>query len=301
MAVAACAAPSTASLAAAQLLPLGDTIPGRILFVKDSNIWMWSEGRARQLTTGNTWQQPRWSPDGSRIAYVYRTENFSEIFVMDADGSNAQRLTRSQSSSLSNNDWTFWPTWSPDGSQLAFVSDSNSYHPTLWLMNADGSSKRQPRAPPTFQEADDALAWSPDGRRLAVTHFEQQHSQIYLFELPRGPLRPLTESPLGALDPAWSPDGSTLAYAVREAGRVELRLRHVDEGPEVTLKSDGYSRAPAWSPDGRRLAFLSSQGGGLELYTVELAPEGNSFMARNERQLTQDLNLDGTSGVSWGP
>jgi TolB protein len=295
----ACATPAAASLSAAQILPLGDSVSGKILFVSTGNVWIWSGGRARQLTSGETWQQPRWSPDGSQIAYVYRTHNFSEIFVMSADGADPRKLTQSQSRLLSENDWALGPAWSPDSSQIAYVSDSGSYHPTLWFMNVDGSGKRQSRTPQAFQEVDDAPAWSPDGERIALTHFGPELSQIFLFDLPRGPLRQVTESPLGAFDPAWSPDGKRLAYAVREAGRTEIRVKRLDDSAETTIATNGYSRAPAWSPDGGRIAFLSQRGGFFDLYVISLVPEGDGLVARDERQLTRDLNLDATSGLSW--
>jgi TolB protein len=297
----ACATPVAASLPGAQLLPPGDSIPGKILFVSGGNVWVWSGDRPRQITTGDTWQQPRWSPDGSRIAYVYRVHNFSEIFVMGADGSDPQRLTQSQSRSLADNDWALGPAWSPDGTQLAFVSDSGTYHPTLWFMNVDGSAKRQARNPQAFQEVDDAPAWSPDGKRVALTHFGPETSQIHLFEAPRGPFRQVTESPLGAFDPAWSPSGELLAYAVRETGRSEVRVRRLEDSTEATLVRTGYNRAPAWSPDGKRIAFLSQRGAYFDLYVANVVPEGDGFVARDERQLTRDLNLDGTSGLSWAP
>src|SRR5690242_460307 len=84
---------------AAQSQRPAEAVGGRLLFVKEGNLWTWSAGRARQFTSGDSWRQPQWSPDGSEIAYVYRGSNFSDIFVMNADGSNNRRLTRSQSSS----------------------------------------------------------------------------------------------------------------------------------------------------------------------------------------------------------
>lgn len=294
-----CRAPVSGKLPAAQILPTADNPPGKILFVKDGNLWLWSDGNARQLTTGETWRQPSWSPDGSEIAYVYQSTNFSEIFVMNADGSDNRRLTRSQSSSLPDNDWVFRPTWSPDGQLIAYVSDSSSYNPTVWLMNRDGSGKRPLSAIAATQEAADGLSWSPDGKQLAVASFGRDASQIVAVDLNRGVVRQLTETPRGALDPAWSPDGQFLAYAARESDHMEIRIRRVDGGSEMTVVRDGFSRAPAWSPDGRQLAFISSKGGSFEVYAVDVVTDRGGLLARNERQLTRDLNVDAVSGLSW--
>src|SRR5581483_6155429 len=59
-----------------------DTPPGRILYVRDGNLWLWQGGASRQFSDGGTWYQPSFSPDGTEIAYVYWTFNFSDIFVM---------------------------------------------------------------------------------------------------------------------------------------------------------------------------------------------------------------------------
>lgn len=299
VATAGCRAPVSGKLPVAQIIPASDNPAGRILFVKGGNLWLWSGGSARQLTTGDTWRQPSWSPDGSEIAYVYQSTNFSEIFVMSADGSNNRRLTRSQSSSLPDNDWVFRPTWSPDGQLIAYVSDSSSYNPTVWLMNRDGSGKRPLSAIAATQEAADGLSWSPDGKQLAVASFGRDTSQIVAVDLARGVVRQLTATPRGALDPAWSPDGQLLAYAARESDHMEIRIRRLDGGQETTVARDGFSRAPTWSPDGRQLAFISSKGGSFEVYVVDVAVDASGVTARNERQLTRDLNIDAVSGLSW--
>jgi TolB protein len=298
--VTACSQPNVASLSAAQLFPQPDSLPGKLLFVKDGNLWLWDAGRARQFTTGDTWRQPQWSPDGSEIAYVYRSTNFSEIFVMSADGSNSRRLTRSQSSSLSDNDWVFRPTWSPNGTQLAFISDSQTYHPVVWLMNRDGSGQRQLMSVTALQEAADSLSWSPDGKRLAVTAFGQDQSQIVIVDLaaPRSP-QPLSDSGQGAFDPAWSPDGNAVAYAVRQLAGVVIRIHRFDGSADVEVVHGGLNRSPVWSPDGTHLAFLSARGGTFELSVVDVGTDGERLSVRNERQLTRDLNVDAASGLSW--
>src|SRR5581483_4813329 len=116
---------------------------GTLLVGRGGDLWIVEGGTLRQFTSGGTWRQPSWSPDGSRFAYVFRAENFSEIFVMNRDGSDPKRLTSSQSTILQDSDWAFSPTWSPDGARIAYTSDASSYNPMLWVMAADGSGKRQ--------------------------------------------------------------------------------------------------------------------------------------------------------------
>ena len=76
-------------------------------------------------------QTPAWSPDGRKLAFVSRRDGNSEIYVMNADGSAQENLTRQPANDSQ-------PSWSPDGRKIAFVSrrDGNS---EIYVMNADGS------------------------------------------------------------------------------------------------------------------------------------------------------------------
>jgi TolB protein len=285
----------------------GDALPGRILFVKDGDLWVLDANGPRQLATGGTFSQPSWAPDGSGLAYVYRGTNFADIFTTDDQGQSQTRLTSSQSTVLDNNDWNFRPTWSPDGKLIAFVSDRTSTFPTVWLMNAvDGSGRRVLATPGLQEEAVDTLAWSPDGSQLAVTLFnEPGPTQIALVPLEitgRQNGRVLTTLPGGALDPAWSPDGTWVAFAGREEYAVEMYAVHTDGTSLTRLTAVGQlGRAPTWSPDGQHLAFLSNKSGFFEVWMVDLSGDAaGGLVASAPRQLTQDLHLDAASGLSWG-
>ncbi|HET6316694.1 MAG TPA: DPP IV N-terminal domain-containing protein [Chloroflexota bacterium] len=283
-------------------------LQGRILFVKDGDLWLWQDSGAHPLATGGTWSQPTWSPAGDSLAYVYRGQNFADIFVTDDQGQSQQRLTDSQSSILENNDWNLRPTWSPDGSQIAFVSDRATTFPVLWLMDAaDGSGRHQLATPGLIQDAVDSLAWSPDGSELAATFFnEPGPSQIVLIPMATSGRQlghVLTSAAGGALDPAWSPDGAWLAYAGHDGATVEVHAVHPDGSEDQVLTHDGFLvRSPVFSPDGRHIAYLSSRTGFFEVWLIDLSADASgAFSASKPRQLTQDLHIDAASGLSWGP
>jgi TolB protein len=283
------------------------SLPGRILFVKDGDLWVWDASLgAHPLATGGMFSQPSWAPDGASLAYVYRGTNFSDIFVTDDQGQNQTRLTTSQSSILDNEDWNLRPTWSPDGQQIAFVSDHNSAMPSLWVMHADGSGRRSLTLPGLQAEAVDSMAWSPDGAQLAITMFnEPGPTQIALVPMDRSAHQQahvLTDLLGGALDPAWSPDGTWLAFAGRDGYAVEMYAEQADGTSTEKLTSDGLmARSPAWSPDGRHLAYLVNRGGYFEISTIDVQPDASgALVASPPRQLTQDLHLDATSGLCWG-
>jgi Tol biopolymer transport system component len=83
----------------------------------------------------NSDENPVWSPDGSRIAFVSTRDGNPEIYLMQADGSGVVRLTAD-----AGND--HYPTWSPDGERLAFVSDRGG-NGDVYVIGADGSGLRQ--------------------------------------------------------------------------------------------------------------------------------------------------------------
>jgi Tol biopolymer transport system component len=102
------------------------------------------------------YQTMMWSPDGSQVAFSRYVGYDTEIFAMNADGSNVRQLT-------DNNDVDESPVWSPDGTQIAFSSDRFGDY-RLLLMAADGTDVREI----TDDGGDDwSPVWSPDGRYIA--------------------------------------------------------------------------------------------------------------------------------------
>ncbi|HEY2594284.1 MAG TPA: LpqB family beta-propeller domain-containing protein [Chloroflexota bacterium] len=286
-----------------------DGISGRILFIKDGDLWLLDGSGPRQLATGGTFSQPSWAPDGNSLAYVYRGNNFADIFVTDDQGENQTRLTDSQSTVLDNNDWNLRPSFSPDGQSIAFVSDHNSALPTLSLINADGSNRRALATPGLQEEDVDALAWSPDGSQLAFTMFnEPGPTQIGIASVPSSgnqqAARVLTTQAGGALDPAWSPDGNWLAFAGHDGLNLEiyaLQPGNADAAP-TRLTSDGLlARSPVWSPDGQHIAYLSNKTGNYEIYVIDVSLDASgNLVASQPKPVTKDQGVDAASGISWG-
>ena len=189
-------------------------------------------------------QTPAWSPDGRKLAFVSQRDGNAEIYVMNADGSAQENLTRQPANDSH-------PSWSRDGGKLAFVSrrDGNS---EIYVMNADGSGLRNVTRTP---RDDLDPAWSPDGRAIAFVQKKcvasrpcaaAYETDLYVVNADGGGLRRLTTRRARLFNPSWSADGKTIRYA--------RSLVNADGSGHSELPRN-VPLAGAWSPDGQRIAF----------------------------------------------
>ena len=162
-------------------------------------------GNLQNLTNNlNNDSSPSWSPDGKRIVFSsargghLRNEFVGitdEIYVMDADGENEQRLTENP-----KNDWD--PIWSPDGKRIAFSSDRKGdlANYEIYVMDADGENEQRL----TENRVDDkSPSWSPDGKRIVFYSNMEGNYEIYVMDADGGNLQNLTNNPNHDVSPAW--------------------------------------------------------------------------------------------------
>ena len=148
-------------------------------------------------------RSPSWSPDGKRIAFsAVRDGHFKnnlditdEIYVMDADGGNQQRLTENR-----NNDWN--PSWSPDGKRIAFQSDRKGDFVKfdIYVMDADGGNQQKLT---NHRAWDGSPTWSPDSERIAFWSLRDGNAEIYVMDADGGNLQNLTNNPHSDASPVW--------------------------------------------------------------------------------------------------
>ncbi|MGH6624718.1 MAG: Tol-Pal system beta propeller repeat protein TolB, partial [Burkholderiaceae bacterium] len=198
----------------------------------------------------------------TRIAYIAQTGKAAwELRIADYDGANEVAALRSREPIIS-------PSWSPDGTRLAYVSFETG-KPVVYVHSIATGERR---AVANFRGSNSAPAWSPDGKSLAVTLTREGNSQVFLMNADGSNVRRLTQSSGIDTEPAFSPDGSAIYFTSDRGGGPQIYRMPAGGGPvqRVTFSGD-YNISPRLSPDGKLLAFVSRRGGKFQVQILDLA------------------------------
>jgi dipeptidyl aminopeptidase/acylaminoacyl peptidase len=222
----------------------------------------------RQLTGGPGGKfNPKWSPDGRRLAYVLDLDGSEayDLYVCDLGTGQHTNLTPDTPYALQPNF-----DWSPDGNQIAFLSNHAGRFDTYVMPAAGGEARRVLGTPYPDWE----VAWSPCGRWLAVVA-EAEGQDYWTFVVPaeggEAGIVGTADGPICAKDSRWSPDGAHLTFASDVRGRFDIGLYELATGAISWLTEDeGDKETPAWSPGGLRLAYVVCHGPLTELAVLEL-------------------------------
>lgn len=197
----------------------------------------------------------------TRIAYVTKAGPRHTLWVADADGENAQSALASPEPIIS-------PAWSPNGSQLAYVS-FEARKPVIYSHDV-ASGKRRLIA--NFRGSNSAPAWSNDGRQIVATLSRDGGSQLYVMDAAGGEPRRLTQSSSIDTEPAFSADGKAIYFVSDRGGAPQIyRMSASGGNAERITFSGNYNISPALSPDGKYLAYISRVGGAFKLQLMDIA------------------------------
>ncbi len=149
------------------------------------------------------------------------------------------------------------PTWSTNGSRIAFMSERGG-NQDIWVMDADDYAERRETCTQltTDEARDHHPAWSPVDDRIAFVSDRDGHTHIYAIQADGSGLTQITSGECDDSHPSWSPDGLRIAFS-RNAEIWTVNADGSNAHP-VTANSIAYCLDPVWSPDGERIAFTRS-------------------------------------------
>ena len=237
------------------------------------------------LTSVDVLLREGFGAQNSRIVFSTTRHHRTEIYVMDADGGNQERLT-------DNRAYDKFPTWSPDRENIAFVSDRDGGVPQIYVMDAHG--KRAIKLTDTPEGKGDP-DWSPDGERIAFTSWDGQdwwkreNPRIIVMDADGNNAFKLTDGE----HPSWSPGGRRIAFASGYDWKDQIYVIGANGGRrERVTKSRAVKSMPAWSPDGKRIAYMATDDGTFHIFVIGVD-------GKNRVRLTH--NLEDHMDPTWSP
>jgi TolB protein len=232
----------------------------------------------------------------TRIAYVAvdgapPAQHF-QLIVADADGENSQVVLDTHQPIMS-------PAWSADGRWLAYVSFENRA-PAIVVQELRSGERRQVSA---RAGVNGAPAWSPDGRRLALTlSGSGGNLDVYVLDLGTQELTRITDDPAIDTEPAWSPDGKQLYFTSDRSGGPQIYRTDIAAHQRVQRITFGsaYNARPRVSPDGRLLALVSREGSDYRIAVQDLASGNIRVLTRGNLDESPSFAPNGMSLIYAG-
>jgi len=242
-----------------------------------------------------------WSPDGSQIAFAAASGGQPRValYVMNKDASGVTRLTSDVES-----DWEYYPSWSQDGSKIAF-SGEPAASGEIWVIGSDGTGLTQLTDHPEYSSTQPS--WSPDGSKIAYFHsthwgwMNDSDDRIYVMNADGTDVTPLTPPqptcPSGAIqqhdsDPVWSPDGSRILFARLSGCETwaysSIFVVNADGTDAVELVRGSWNAD--WSPDGTRIVYRAND---REIYVMNADGTGKTLI----REAGPDERFE---AINWG-
>ncbi|MEO2173526.1 MAG: amidohydrolase family protein [bacterium] len=241
-------------------------------------------GKAEALLSGHAWEiQPRFSPDGTSIAFTSDRAGGDNIWVMALDSGDVKQVTHENFRLLNN------PSWSPDGDYLAarkhFTTSRSLGSGEIWLFHVNGSEGATgvqvvELPDPTFQKELGEPTYAPDGKTIYYsqnstpgnTFIYRQDSNKEVFQIRKvnletGEKLKVVGGPGGAVRPTPSPDGQYLAYIKRVRATSRLFMMDLNTGEETMLVDQmdldlqetwavqGVYPNMDWTPDSQQIVY----------------------------------------------
>ncbi len=230
--------------------------------------------------TGNE-SHPSFSPDGTRVAYVWSDHGKDDIYIKLIGAGDPVRITQASAPYTSR-------AWSPDGRWIAALRQEGQSCSVILIPASGGRERELSRVAWTIPGffLGPLLAWSHDGKFVFTSGKSGPDSAfaIVRISVESGERNPITSPPSGIsgdLGPAVSPDGSSLAFVRALAATGDLFIVSLtgatvanSQPRQVTFDGAPFTITPAWTPDGRELIFPSARGRRRELWRIAASESG---------------------------
>lgn len=220
----------------------------------------------------------------TRLAYVEKAPGRYRLIISDSDGFNPQVALNSKEPIIS-------PSWSPDGSKLAYVS-FETRKPVIYIHTL-ATGKRSTVA--NFKGSNSAPAWAPDGRNLAIVLTKDGGSQIFMIDSEGSNLRKLTNTGSGInTEPAFSNDGRSVYFTSDRSGGPQIYRMDASGGSvsRVTFTGD-YNISPRVSPDGKTLAYVTRRAGQFRVASLDLNSGAEALLTSTSRDESPSFSPNG--------
>ncbi|RLC52479.1 MAG: hypothetical protein DRI23_02680 [Candidatus Cloacimonadota bacterium] len=233
---------------------------------------------------------PAWSPTGDKIAFYAQIDsNTWSLHIMDADGSNIDRITF-DSNVIDNQ-----PSWTPDG-RILFAREYplQNYATEVWIVNPDGSDLN------IIAEDGSYPHCSNDGTKIVYPVYSDGDGEIWIMDIDGANQVKITDNESEEWLPAWSPIADQIVFQSDRDGNHEIYIMNTDGSDVQRLTNNSfYDGYPRWKPDGSKIVFETTRDGNYQIYKMDISglnqerltfTNGNTFQPDWKSTITSVIN-----------
>lgn len=219
----------------------------------------------------------------TRIVFSRGEARRRDLYVVDYDGAGLLRLT-------ANRQLNLCPSWSPDGTEIAFTSYRDGQQGLYGLDTGNGQVRKIIEMEGLNYGAD----WHPGGKELILALSRVGNPEIYRIRPDGTVIKRLTVSPAIEISPSWSPGGRDVVFTSDRTGTPQLYIIDSDGAGGRRLTFEGrYNESASWSPSGDRIVYATREGEFTQIVLMNATGE--------DRRVLTDLGWRNSEDPSWAP